>query len=741
MVAGAAKEALVGRFATGQDYWTTPGSEELGLRSMRMADGPHGLRVQNDQDPDHLGLARSQPATCFPPAVTLASSWDIDLVEEVGRALGAEARAQGVDVLLGPGLNIKRTPLCGRNFEYFSEDPLLAGLLAAAAVRGIQSRGVAATLKHFAANNQETERMAISADIDARALHEIYLRAFSIAIREGAPWAIMSAYNAINGAPASANHFLLHEVLRDAWGFDGVVVSDWGAIFDPVASLAAGVDLRMPGQPEDGRIDVAIANGALDRTHIERVVERLKLLAARTMPSELPANPDIDAHHHLVRRAAAESAVLLKNENDVLPLSSDELTNAVVIGELAREPRYQGAGSSAVNPHQVVTAWEALSSRHGVSVFEPGYRLDGRQDADLVERAVSAASQAQLVLVFAGLPPEDEVEGKDRETIGLPAAQVNLIQALASVEAPVVVVLSNGSAVTTAEWRNGADAVLECWLTGQAHGDAIVDVLSGKVNPAGRLAETIPLRLEDTPAFLNFPGEAGHVRYGEGIHVGYRWYDARSLQVDFPFGYGLSYTSFRYADLSVAINEEDNDIALVASLTLTNVGNHDGAEVVQLYIGTFDDALQMPKRELRAFTKLWLQAGESRRVTLAVKRDDLAHYHPQEGWYVAGGPLTVAIGASSRDLRLFADVSLPGPPLVKRLTLWSPLGAWLDDPAVGPTLRSLIAERGGMRGRVADLLSDPAGADSVLSAPMMAIVQFPGVPLQDTDCLALLEGA
>jgi beta-glucosidase len=727
---------------TGADYWSTAAVPGLGIRDVRMADGPHGLRVQDDDDPDHLGLGRSLPATCFPPAVTLASSWDSELVRSIGEALGREARSQGVDVVLGPGVNIKRSPLCGRNFEYYSEDPLLAGRLASAMVAGLQSQGVGSSVKHFAVNNQETDRLRVSADVDERTLREIYLRVFELVVREARPWTVMSAYNRINGVPASENAWLLTTVLRNEWGFDGVVISDWGAVHDPVAAVEAGLDLRMPGRPDDARVGTALAEGRLDEDVVDRVVSRLRLLAERTAPQgTAEVEVDEDAHHRLTRRAAAESAVLLHNDAGLLPVEPGREESIALIGELARTPRYQGAGSSAVNPRRIVSALDALTERLGgiTSVaFAPGYDVHGEHVDALVAEAVALAEVSSLVLLFLGLPPSAEAEGRDRRDIDLPANQVSLLRALSAVNRRVVVALSNGSAVTTAGWRSAAGALIEFWLTGQAHGESVADVLLGDVNPSGKLAETVPVRLEDTPSYLDFPGEHGHVRYSEGIHVGYRWYDARGLDVDYPFGHGLSYSSFDYSDLAVTVRHVDDPVALTVMLTLANTGSRDGAEVVQLYIDDRTGVLQVPPRELRGFVKVRLAAGAFRRVTLDVLRRDLEHVHPETGWMFPGGGLDVLVGSSSRDLRLRASVEVPGPGFESPLTNWSPLREWLAHPVAGPAVQRLLDERGGVRGRQADLLSDPVGRDSVLGNPMASLTQFPGFPLTEADTEAIL---
>ena len=474
---------------TGADYWSTHAIPVLGPPRIRMSDGPHGLRVQDDDNPDHLGLGRSLPATCFPPAVTLASSWDPQLVRTVGEALGREARALGVDVVLGPGIEVKRSPLCGRNFEYYSEDPLLTSRLAGAMVKGLQSQGVGACLKHFACNTQETDRLRVSADVDERSLREIYLRAFQLTIRESHPWTIMSAYNRINGVFASENPWLLTQVLREEWDYDGVVVSDWGAVHDPVAAVAAGLDLRMPGQPGDPRVRDALADGGLEIAAVDRVADRLQLLASRTEGSRSTSPVvDFDAHHEVARRAAAESAVLLHDDGALLPIDPAAVGSIALLGELARTPRYQGAGSSAVNATRVVSALDALQTRLAETTsvsFAPGYVLQPDQDVTgLAEDAVVLARSCELVVLFVGLPPSYEAEGRDRTTIELPADQVALVKAVASVNPRVVVALSNGSAVSTAAWRDSVGSIVEFWLTGQAHGDSIADVLLGDVNPS-----------------------------------------------------------------------------------------------------------------------------------------------------------------------------------------------------------------------------------------------------------------
>lgn len=730
------EEALA--LTTGVDYWTTLDAPANGIRSLRFADGPHGLRLQDDENPDHLGLERSAPATCFPPAVTLASSWDMELTAAVGEALGREARKAGVDVVLGPGLNIKRSPLCGRNFEYYSEDPFLAGMLAGASARGIQAQGVAACLKHFAANNQETDRLRVSANVDERTLREVYLRAFQIALRESGAWSVMSSYNRINGLHASENPWLLTEILRDEWGFDGVVVSDWGAVRDPVKALAAGLDVRMPGRQDDPRVRDAFANEKLDEKIVTSTVERLRLLAARITHHSDAEAIDYEAHHQLVRKAASDSAVLLTNDGS-LPLSLSSGLRVAVVGELARTPRYQGAGSSRVNAVKVVSGLDALSARAkgaGASLeFEPGYSLSkGVDTAVMIENAVNLAKRSDVVVIFLGLPGEYEAEGRDRTNIDLPPDQLSLVDALRAAGKTTVVAMSNGSAVTTAAWRGSVNAIVEFWLTGQAHGDSIADVLLGDTNPGGKLAETIPLVLEDTPSYLNFPGAYENVTYGEGIHVGYRYYDARKMAVDYPFGHGLSYTTFEYSDLELKVRPLADQIAFDAKLTVRNTGSRHGSEVVQLYVHDHSEVVLTPPVELRGWRKVSLAPGEAQTIEITVARDELKHWHEgTQSWIFPGGSVTVHVGASSRDFRLEATVEIPGEALVISLNAWSTLGEWLDHPHLGPRLLGLFSARGGVKGRVGDLLADAAGQDSVRGIPLGTIADFPGVPLEMSD--------
>lgn len=516
----------------GADSWHTAAIPRLAVPSVMVSDGPHGLRVQR-RAADHSGSGTSLPATCFPPAVTLGSSWDTALAAEIGAALAAEALAQGIAVILGPGVNIKRTLLCGRNFEYFAEDPALAGALAAAYVQGVQGRGVGTSLKHYAANNQETERMRVSAQVSQRALREIYLPAFERCVTQAQPWTVMCAYNKVNGSYAAEHAWLLTEVLRGEWGFEGLVVSDWGAVHDRVAALAAGLDLEMPPDLErsPAALVAAVRDGRLAEADLDRSAARVLRLAARAPRPDPAPGFDAGAHHALARRAAAAGAVLLKNEAGLLPL--DRPAAVAVIGAFARAPRYQGAGSSRVNPTRVENFLDEFTARAGSQVsvrYAPGFALGGDGAAGrLADEAVRAAAGADAVILLLGLPDGVESEGFDRDHISLPADQVALLRRLGQAGTPVAVLLANGGVVEVASWQDHAAAILECWLGGQAGASAAAQIVLGQAEPGGRLAETIPLRLADSPAYLDFPGEEGSVSYGEGVFVGYRWYDARQM--------------------------------------------------------------------------------------------------------------------------------------------------------------------------------------------------------------------
>lgn len=678
---------------TGNSFWTTRSIPDAGVEGALLTDGPHGVRLQQG-DADHLGINSSAPATAFPPAATTGSSWDPRLLEEMGVALGRESLALGVDVLLGPGINIKRSPLGGRNFEYFSEDPLLSGALGAGWVRGIESQGVGASVKHFAANNQETDRMSISADVDERTLREIYFPAFERTVNEARPSTVMCSYNKINGVYASQNSWLLSSVLRDDWGFDGYVVSDWGAVVDPVAAVEAGLDLEMPGvgDASPNAILQAVRDGRLSEATIDTAVSRIlethdRLRARRTAEG---ASFTGDEHHALARRIATESTVLLRNEGNLLPLSSnDDAGSLAVIGEFARTPRFQGAGSSFVNPTRLDSALDALAARTSRPVtFAAGFRLDGERDDALLTEAVAAARDADTAVLFLGLPPQDESEGFDREHMDMSAVQQELAAAVVAVNPRTVVVLSNGAVVTVTGVLDDAPAIIEAWLGGQAGGSAIADVLFGDAEPGGRLAETIPHALSHTPAHINWPGSDGHVLYGERLYVGYRWYDSVDRDVAFPFGYGLSYTSFEYSDLTVDVVE--GEAAATVSFAVTNTGERAGSDVAQLYVGDSHSRVDRPVRELRGFEKVRLQPGESERVTIELGARAFA-YWGSEGWVTDPGDFTIEVGRSSREIVLSGVASITVPPSLPRLDGDSTVNQWMEHPKAAPILAEVFA--------------------------------------------------
>ena len=597
------KAALV----SGGTVWQTRAVPRLGVPSIWLADGPHGVRRQSGAA-DHLGLAGSEPATCFPTAAAVANAWDEDLAEEIGTALGREARSQDVHVLLGPGLNIKRSPLGGRNFEYFSEDPELSGRLAAAYVRGIQAAGVAATPKHFAANSQELRRMASDSIVDERTLREIYLSAFETVVRESGPWAIMSSYNLVDGTYAHENAHLLDEILRREWGFDGAVISDWGGGNDSVAALRAGGTLEMPspGFTSARRIVAAVESGELDVADLDARVEEVLRLVDRTTAAA-PVAVDLDAHHALARRAAAESAVLLRNEGDLLPLAAG--TRVALIGDFAKTPRYQGAGSSLVNATRVTTLLDAIGSTPLELVrYAQGFRRDGASDAALVQEARTAAREADVAIVCLGLPENAESEGIDRSTLELPAVQRETLRAVLATGTRVVVLLSAGASVETA-WASDVDALVYASLGGQAGAEGLLDVLTGAVSPSGRLAETFAVRLADAPTAGTFPADGPIAAYREGPFIGYRYHETAGVDVAFPFGFGLGYTTFAYRNLVVSETE--------ARFTIENTGAVTGAEVPQVYVARVDpSAVVRPALELRGFRKLRLEPGESAEVVV-----------------------------------------------------------------------------------------------------------------------------
>jgi beta-glucosidase len=706
---------------SGSDFWHTTPAGSAGIPAITLTDGPHGVRLQAAAG----DVLTGRPATCFPPAVATASTWDPGLLRRMGEALGDECRAMDVAVLLGPGINLKRSPLGGRNFEYFAEDPLLTGVLATEWVRGLQSRGVGASLKHFAVNSQETDRMRVSADVDERTLREMYLRAFQRVVTQARPWTVMCAYNRINGVYASQHRWLLTEVLRGEWGFAGVVVSDWGAVADRCAAVAAGLDLTMPGPDDAGDRELcdAVAGGRLDPALLETAAGRVRALVERAAARQA-GTYDADAHHALAREIAGRAVVLLKNEGGLLPLREQDQSIAV-LGEFARTPRYQGGGSSQITPTRLDDALTAITAATSAPVrFAPGYAAGGSApDEALIAEAVRLARSSDVALVFAG--SLHETEGADRDGIELPAAHRRLIEQVAAVNPRTVVVLSNGAVLRTKPWEDSVPALVEGWLLGQAGGSAIADVLFGRVNPSGRLAETIPLKLEDHPSYLDFPGENSHVRYGEGIHVGYRGFDARGQEVAYPFGFGLSYTTFEYGQASAVTT----DVGIEVRIPVTNTGARDGREVVQVYVSLPGSAVRRAPRELKAFASVEVAVGETADVLLTIARDDLSYWDTRLGrWVVEGGEYHCAVGASSRDLRSTATVKVAGDDARVPLTPDSTVAEWFADPRgaelLGQALAAMPAE-----GPVARIVADPEVMAFIGSLPLRRMTAFPGSSL------------
>ena len=639
---------------SGAGTFTTRGCPKAGVPSITLSDGPNGVRKQAGAA-DHLGLNPSVPATCFPTAATVACSWDPALGEEIGRAMGEEAAAQEVAVLLGPGLNTKRSPLCGRNFEYFSEDPYLSGKMAAAYVRGIQSEGIAACPKHFAVNSQELRRMASDSVLDERTLRELYLTGFEIVVKEAAPKTIMSSYNLVNGTYANENAHLLQDILRRDWGFSGAVVTDWGGSNDHALGVKNGSTLEMPAPGGDAvrELLAAVQSGKITEADVDARLDELLTLVLDTSAAvqKHSRSFDADAHHALARRAAAESAVLLKNNGGILPLAAG--ARVAVIGDFAETPRYQGAGSSAVNSIKVDTLLDCLAqSGLQCAGFAAGFDRQGRPDADKKAQAVALAQKADTVLLCLGLDEIKESEGLDRVDMKLADNQIELLQAVEQANPNTVVVLNAGASLET-PWLAHCRALVYGALGGQAGAGAMVDVLTGKVNPGGKLAETWANAYEETPAKDNFAGAGRTVQYREGLYVGYRYYQTAGVPVAFPFGYGLSYTSFAYSDLKVTADS--------VTLTVTNTGARDGAEIVQVYIAKPGAEIFRPAQELKAFARVSLAAGESRTVTLPLDDKAFRYWNTRtNGWEIEGGRYEVRVGASSADIRLTADVDICG---------------------------------------------------------------------------------
>ncbi|HEU4742314.1 MAG TPA: glycoside hydrolase family 3 C-terminal domain-containing protein [Meiothermus sp.] len=712
---------------TGAGPWTTTPVPRLGIPELIVSDGPHGVRrVANLNEM----ASPSLPATCFPTASCLAATWNTDLVRAVGKAIGEEARSLEVNVVLGPGNNMKRTPLCGRNFEYFSEDPYLSGELAASYIQGVQGEGVGASLKHYAVNNQEFQRFSISAEVDERALREIYLPAFEQAVKKAQPWTVMCSYNKVNGIYASEHHRLLTEILKAEWGFEGVVVSDWGAVHDRVASLQAGLDLEMPGpKPRHTQAVIeAVQSGKLDESKLNEAVRRILRIVFKAAETPKGGSFDKEAHHALARKAASEGMVLLKNDG-VLPLTN--LRRIAVIGRSAQHPHFQGGGSSFINATKVDVPFEEIQKlADGAELtYAEGYPADLSVEPPLIDEAVEVAQAAEVALVFIALPPAIESESYDRTDLNLTPHQVALIQAVTKVQPKTVVILNNGSAIAMSEWIGGTAAVLEAWMMGQAGGGAIADILFGQVNPSGKLAETFPLRLADTPAYLNFPGENGQVRYGEGLFIGYRYYDTKEVPVLFPFGHGLSYTTFKYRDLRVSAETFKDTEGLIVSLEVTNTGKVAGKETVQVYVRDVKSKLVRPVKELKGFAKLELQPGETQTVSVPLDFRAFAYYHPgYRRWITEDGEFEILVGASAADIRLRKTVTLESTlELPSLLNIESTPREWLEDKRGRAVLEPILNDIAQQMGAAMGAGEQAIGMDMmgfILDTPLRSVLGF-----------------
>ncbi|MGH1285968.1 glycoside hydrolase family 3 C-terminal domain-containing protein [Bacillus toyonensis] len=718
---------------SGLDFWNTKGIERLGIPSIMVTDGPHGLRKQAE-GADHLGIYNSIPSTCFPSAAGLASTWNKDLIHEVGVALGEECQAENVGVLLGPGANIKRSPLCGRNFEYFSEDPYLSSQMAANHVKGVQSQGIGTSLKHFAANNQEHRRMSVDAIGDERTLREIYLASFEDVIKEAQPWTVMSAYNKVNGEYASENNYLLHDILKDEWGFEGFVVSDWGAVNERVASLTNGLELEMPssfGIGEKKIID-AIHCGELCVEKLDQAVERLLYIIFKAYDNQLEnATYSKDAHHQLAREVASESMVMLQNEDAIRPLNKEG--TVAVIGEFAKQPRYQGGGSSHINPTKLESIFEEIEMVSGEKtniLFAQGYDLASDDvDENMINEVKKIAENADTAVLFVGLPDRYESEGFDRKHLQMPENHVQLIEAIAEVQSNIVVVLSNGAPIEM-PWIGKVKGILEGYLGGQALGGAIADLLFGDANPSGKLAETFPEVLSDNPSYLNFPGEGDKVEYKEGVFVGYRYYDAKNIETLFPFGFGLSYTNFEYSKLSISNNEIKDTDTVSVLVNVKNTGSIAGKEIVQLYIKDVESSMIRPEKKLKGFEKVELQPGEEKTVSFTLNKRSFAYYNVElKDWHVETGEFEILVGKSSREIVLQDNIFVQSTTIIKKTVHRNTLlGDIFADRMLAPIAKGLM-EKALKDSPFASMAEGDSDASEMMDAmlnymPLRALVNF-----------------
>ena len=728
---------------SGADFWHTEAVERLGIPASMLSDGPHGLRKQN-QEGDHLGINDSIKAVCFPAGCGTAASFNRELLMEMGETLGNECQAEGVSVILGPAVNIKRSPLCGRNFEYYSEDPLVASEMAGALIHGVQSKNVGTSIKHFLANNQETRRMSCDSRVDERTLHEIYLAAFEGAVKKEKPWTVMCSYNKINGTYAAQNHQYLTETLRDQWGFEGYVVSDWGAVNNRVEDLKAGLDLEMPGSfgANDKMIMGAVLSGELDEGVVNEAVERILNIVFRYEENrDKNAVFDKDKDHEMARKVAEETIVLLKNEG-VLPLSDQQ--KVAFIGKYAEKPRYQGGGSSHINSHKITSALDAAEGMKNITYAQGFDDAEDKTDEKLLAEAVEAACSADVAVIFAGLPEKFESEGFDRKHMAMPNCQNELIEKVAAVQPNTVVVLHNGSPVEM-PWVNQVKGVVEAYLGGQAVGGAVCDILFGKVNPSAKLPETFPIRLEDNPSYLSYIGEGDMVEYREGIFVGYRYYDKKKMDVLFPFGYGLSYTTFDYSNLTVDKEEMKDTDTLRVTVDVTNTGSVAGKEVVQLYVADRESTVIRPVKELRDFAKVELAPGETKTVTFTLDKRAFAYYSVRiHDWHVETGEFDIMIGKSSRDIMLTKTVTVESTEKLPFVyTTDTTLGDVKKDPKAWEIVKGIMSkglfseEQGNSEGEsAAEAMTQEMNDAMVEYLPLRGPISFGGqVTMADVQAL------
>lgn len=631
----------------GKDYWNSENIERLGIPSIKMSDGPHGLRVQKEKG-DNLGVNKSEVATCFPSSATIANSWDRDVAYKLGKAIGEEAKSENVNIVLGPGVNIKRSPLGGRNFEYFSEDPYLTGIMATQYVKGLQSNNVGACVKHFAVNNQENRRRTVNVVVDERTLREIYLKAFEMIVKEAKPWSVMSAYNKLNGKYCTENEVLLN-ILKKEWNFEGIVITDWGAENDRVKGLIAGNELEMPGGRGNGKEEIvqAVKDGKVSEEYLlDEIVDRILNIAFKCEKVEHSYSKE--EHHKIAMELAQESIVLLKNENNILPINKRKIA---LIGDMAKNPRYQGSGSSTINPYKVENAYDCFI-QNGIEVdYAKGYnRIESDDDKELINQAVEVAKNKNVVILFLGLTENYESEGMDRNNLEIPKNQIKLIESIYNVNKNIIVVLSNGAPITM-EWKDKAKAIITGYLGGESGAKAMVNCILGKVNPSGKLAETYPIKLEDTPCFNNFPGTEVSVEYKEAIYVGYRYYDKNNIKVLYPFGYGLSYTTFEYSNLNVKNN--------IVSFKIKNTGKVKGKEIAQVYVSQCNPTIFKPLKELKGFAKVELEPDEEKEVNITLDDSAFQYYNVQnKKWEIESGEYKILVGKSCESIELECKIHI-----------------------------------------------------------------------------------